>query len=140
MTSAMMAQVLWNMEGNPAVTGKMPYSDVKTSDWFATAALWANQSGLILGDNGKFYPKGDITRERVVTILYRHAAWKGEDVSDSRDLSAFPDRNGVSSWAVDAMKWAVASGIITGNDGKIDPQGNATRAQIAKMFKMYKNR
>ena len=89
-----------------------------------------------VGD-GKFEPEGKITREQMATILFRYAEKKGIDTSKRGDLTAFPDAEQISGYAKDAVQWAVGEGIINGSDGKLLPQDNATRAQVAAILMRF---
>ncbi|MDD6642907.1 MAG: S-layer homology domain-containing protein [Firmicutes bacterium] len=131
----MLVTVLYRYEGSPSVEGlENPFKDVPAKEWYTDAVLWAASNGIVNGTgDGKFSPEDNITREQVATIFHRYnkvPAGKG-------DLTVFPDAGTVDAYAVDAMKWAVGEGIINGSDGKLDPLGNATRAQIAAIFYRY---
>ncbi|MCI6990254.1 MAG: S-layer homology domain-containing protein, partial [Clostridiales bacterium] len=85
-----------------------------------------------------FDPTGSLTREQMATVLYRYAQYKGADVSASGDISGFADSANVSSWAVDAVKWAVGSGLVNGVEGNaLAPQGTSTRAQAATVLMRF---
>ena len=87
--------------------------------------------------HGKFGPTDNITREQLAVILYKYAKYKGKDVSKTNDLSAFSDKGKVASYALKQVKWAVGAGVITGSNGKLNPKGNATRAEVAAMMEKY---
>ena len=137
MTRAMLVTVLWRYEGEieaPANT----FSDVKAGTWYADAVSWAAANSIVGGvGNNKFDPDGNITREQMATILYRYCNGKGIDTSKQGSLSGFPDAEKASSSAKVAMQWAVAEGLINGSDGKLQPQGNATRAQVATILMRF---
>ena len=139
MTRAMIVTVLYRLEGKPALTGAIPFADVKAGGWYSDAILWASQNDIVLGyGGGKFGPNNPITREQAVVILYRYAKAKGLDISAASDLSKFADADKISDWALDAMKWAVAVGIIEGRPGnRTAPQDTSTRAELAMIFKRY---
>jgi len=139
LTRAMIVTVLYRLEGKPAVTGNIPFPDVKPDEWYSDPILWANQNEIVYGySNGKFGWNDPVTREQAVTLLYRYAKAKGMDVSASADLSKFVDANKISDWALDAMKWAVAVGIVQGRPGnKTAPGDTSTRAEVAMIFKRY---
>ena len=101
--------------------------------WYAAGQKWAMQNGISDGTN----MPGVITREQLATILFRYAKMKGYDVSKSAALSGFSDADKVSSYAVEAMQWAVAEGLLQGSNGKLDPQGSATRAQVATILMRF---
>ena len=136
---AMLVQILYNLEDRPNVSGSAPFSDVPEGKWYADAVAWASACGLVQGyEDGTYAPERDITREQMVTILWRYARYKGEDVSASGSLSGFSDADRVSSYALDALLWAVARGVVRGNDdGTLDPRGTATRAQVAQIMMNY---
>ena len=137
MTRAMLVTVLWRYEGEPA-EGENTFIDVPDGTWYTEAVAWAAANGVVGGvGNGKFEPEGNITREQMATILFRYAQKKGIDTSKRGELSGFPDSGKVSSWAKDAIQWAVAEDIINGSDGKLLPQGNATRAQVATILMRF---
>ena len=130
--------VLWRIAGRPEQenTGATPFTDCKAGRWYTAAVNWAAKEQIVSGiGDGLFNPNGYITREQVVAILFRYAEYAGADVSARADLTKdFVDSASVSSYAYDAMSWAVAVGIIHGDNNKIRPQGNATRAQVATML------
>lgn len=139
MTRAMLVTVLYRLEGEPAATAKNGFSDVADGKWYSNAVIWASENGVVNGISaGTFGVDGDVTREQIATILYRYAKLKGYDVTVTADLDAFDDAGTVSSWASEAMKWAVGSGIINGTgDAVLDPSGAATRAQVATMLMRF---
>lgn len=138
LTRGMIAQVLYNLEGKPAVSGSA-YTDVATDQWYNDAVNWAAQKGIVTGyGDGTFGPMDNITREQMAAILYRYAQYKGYDVSAKGDLTAFTDGNTVSDWAKDAMSWAVGTALFNGKgDGILDPTTTATRAEVAKILMTY---
>ena len=137
MTRAMLVTVLWRYEGSPK-KGTNHFSDVPNGKWYTDAIAWASAEGVVGGvGNNRFDPDGKITREQMATILFRYAEKKEIDTSKRGDLRAFPDGGKVASWAKNAMQWAVAEKIIGGSDGKLLPQGNATRAQVATILMRY---
>ena len=138
-TRAQMAQVLWNVEGQPAAAEGEGFSDVSEGDWFAGAVAWASQEGIFVGYDGAFDPDAELTREQAATVLMRWAESNGEDVSGRADLSGFPDADGISEWAVESVRWAVDAGVLEGvanPDGTttVSAQGTATRAQTAALM------
>ena len=139
LTRSMMASILYNMEENPTVSGTSPFSDVtNTSAWYYKAVLWASQNKIVSGNkDGTFKPNGNITREELAIMLYNYAKFKGKDMSKTDDLSKFSDKNKVASYALTAVKWAVANNVITGSNGKLNPKGTATRAETASMIYKY---
>lgn len=131
-TRAMLAQVLYNQAGRPSVEYKSSYADVDSNAWYAPAVAWATEAGLVSGyGNGIFGPSDYVTREQIATILWRQS---GSPVSEY-DLSAFADSSAVSSYALDAMRYACKQGIIEGRDGHLlSPGSNVTRAEVCAMF------
>ncbi|MGI5930310.1 endo-alpha-N-acetylgalactosaminidase family protein [Pseudoflavonifractor sp.] len=139
LSRSMMAQIFYNMEQRPALSGSNPFTDVAEGQWYTDAVIWAAEQEIVNGYGGAFQPDGDITREQLAAMLYRYAAYKQLDVTASDDaLNAFADGGTVSDWAADAMAWAVEEGILTGkNGGLLDPQGNATRAEVAVILMRF---
>lgn len=137
---AMMVSVLYRAEGSPSV-GKATFSDVKSSDYFANAAAWGQSTGIVDGTSAtKFSPTLNITREQLATMLYRYAQYKGMDVSARGDLSKFKDTSKISDYAGTAMSWAVGAGIMDGmSSARLEPRGNATRAQATVMLQRFEN-
>ena len=137
MTRAMLVTVLWRHEGEPEAPANT-FSDVKAGAWYADAVSWAASTGVVNGvGSNKFDPEGNITREQMAAILYRYCNGRGIDTSKQGSLSGFPDAGKVSSYATTALQWTVAEGIIGGSDGKLLPQGNATRAQVATILMRF---
>ncbi|MBQ3356903.1 MAG: S-layer homology domain-containing protein [Oscillospiraceae bacterium] len=141
MTRGMLVTVLWRYEGEPA-KGKNVFTDVKASEWYAKAVAWAAEYGIVGGvGNGKFDPNGKLTREQMAAILFRYSEFKGYDTSGRGSFAGFPDKAKVSAWAKDAYGWAVGEGLITGNkvggSTLLDPQGSATRAQVATILMRF---
>lgn len=142
MTRGMLVAVLWRLEGRPASSATTKFTDVPANQYYATAVSWAYSNGVISGmTDTRFAPNSNVTREQMASILYRYARYKGYDLSAQADLSKFPDSNKVSDYAVTALAWANAegliSGTITGGTTILDPRGNATRAQVASIFMRY---
>ena len=138
-TRAQLVTILYRLEGQPAVSGDLPFTDVESGTWYTDAILWAAQNNIVNGVNDtEFAPGDDLTRQQLVTILYRYAEAKGYDVSASADLSGYPDADQVQDYAQPAMAWAVAENIIQGmEDGTLKPAGNASRAQIATILMRF---
>ena len=136
-TRGMLVTILYRLEGEPAVTGEAGFDDVGDT-WYTDAVIWAAANDIVngIGDN-QFGPENTLTREQLVTMLYRYAQNKGYDVTASADLSGYPDAGQIQSWAQDAMTWAVAEGIVEGMDGNLNPAGHATRAQIATILMRF---
>ena len=136
-----MVQILYNYYGENCGTNS-GFSDVPSSVWYAKAVTWASKKGVVSGySNGTFGPNNKLTREQMVTILYRWAQQMGYDVSGRADLSAFPDNASVAAYATEPMTWAIAEGIISGTtEGLLNPAGTATRAQFAViLYRFFEN-
>ncbi len=135
----MIVTILYRLEGQPAVTGTNSFDDVTSGKYYENAVIWAAQNSIVSGyGDGRFGPDDDITREQLAAILYRYAASKGYDVTATTSLDAFTDAAGVSGYAVDPMKWAVANGLISGKgNGILDPQGSAERCQVAAILHRF---
>ena len=138
-TRAQLVTILYRLEGQPAVSGDLPFTDVEAGIWYTDAILWAAQNNIVNGvSDTEFAPGDDLTRQQLVTILYRYAESKGYDVSNSADLSGYPDAGQIQDYAQPAMAWAVAENIIQGmEDGTLKPAGNASRAQIATILMRF---
>ena len=137
-TRAQLVTILYRLAGEPEPGGGSGFSDVAAGTWYTDAVAWAAENGIVNGTTDTtFAPGEDITREQLVTVLYRYAESKGNDVSASADLSGYPDAGQVQDYAQPAMAWAVAEGIVEGMDGNLNPAGNATRAQIATILMRF---
>ena len=140
-TRAQIVQILYNLEGTPAVSGTTPFTDL-TANWYKPAILWAYQNNVVAGKSPTtFDPEGPVTREQIAVILtqYMFHVLKMNRTWTPADLSTFPDGAQVSGWAKEAMQDAVALGLINGTkapDGLVylDPQGSATRQQVATIL------
>ena len=140
-TRAQIVQILYNLEGTPAVSGTTPFADL-TANWYKPAILWAYQNNVVAGTSPTmFAPDQPVTREQIAVILtqYMFHVLKMECTWTPADLSTFPDGANVSSWAKEAMQDAVALGLINGtkaSDGLVylDPQGSAARQQVATIL------
>ena len=140
-TRAQIVQILYNLEGEPEVSGTTPFTDL-TQDWYQDAVLWAYQTGVVAGtgDGTTFDPGLPVTREQIAVILmeYTDRILNIKRTWAPADLSGFPDAASVSGWAKDAMADAVALGLISGasNGGQtyLNPQGSATREQVATIL------
>lgn len=132
LSRAMVATVLYRQAGSPAVTGTSTFPDLK-DDWYADAVAWAQEAKVVIGDDkGLFRPDDDVTREEMVTMLYRFAASQNMDTTTTGDLSSFTDASSVQSYATEPMTWAVGNGIILGmGNNELAPRESATRAQFA---------
>lgn len=135
MTRAMLVSVLYRMAGKPAVSAVSGFTDVASGAWYADAAAWAARNGILKGDaSGAFHPTQPVTREQVAVILYRYA--KASSVK--ADLSAFTDSGTISSYAVDAMNWAVSNGLMIGTTSStLSAKGVANRAQTVTILTRF---
>ncbi|MBS6749982.1 MAG: S-layer homology domain-containing protein [Firmicutes bacterium] len=138
-TRGMVVTMLWRMAGEPyeAAAG---FTDVAAGRYYTTAVAWAARNGIVEGMTATtFAPDQAITREQLASILYRYAKWLGFSGYGS-DISGYTDAGKVSSYAYDAMSWAVRSGVVTGTSARVlDPQGTASRAAAAQMFMNFYN-
>lgn len=138
-TRAMVATIIYRMEGCPAVDGVNPFTDVPEGKWYSDAIAWAAQNGIVKGyTSDKFGINDTVTREQMVTMLCRYAAYRGHDVGMGADLSVFADEASVSNFARSSMEWAVANGLIKGyTEGNVtilNPKGNALSCQVAALM------
>ncbi|MEQ3215634.1 InlB B-repeat-containing protein, partial [Hominifimenecus microfluidus] len=138
-TRGMMATILWRMEGSPAPKGKNSFTDVEAGKWYADAITWTAENGIFAGyGKDKFGPDDPITREQLAAIFYRYADYKGYDLTVKGNLDKFKDADKITDYAKTAMQWAVDSGLMKGKSGNLlDPQGTATRAEIAAMLHRF---
>ena len=138
-TRGMMATILWRMEGSPAPKGKNSFTDVEAGKWYADAITWTAENGIFAGyGKDKFGPDDPITREQLAAIFYRYADYKGYDLTVKGNLDKFKDADKITDYAETAMGWAVGSGLVKGKSGNLlDPQGTATRAEIAAMLHRF---
>ena len=137
-TRGMVVTVLYRLENQPS-TSAASFTDVTSGAYYANAVAWANANGIVSGyGSGKFGPNDKVTREQLAAILYRYAQYKKYDVSGANSLDGYTDAQSVSSYAVPALQWANAAGVVTGKSGnKLDPKGNATRAEVAAMLMRF---
>ncbi|MNO31479.1 Endo-1,4-beta-xylanase A precursor [compost metagenome] len=136
---AMIATILYHMAGSPRVTGANSFTDVPSGMWYTDAIKWTAQNGIVSGHgNNRYGTDQAVTREQLAAILYRYAQLNHMDVSVTGDLSDFADKDNISNWATDAMKWAVGKGLFSGKrKGELDPLGTATRAEIAVLLMRF---
>lgn len=135
LSRAMVAQILYNLEGQPTVTGESTFTDV-SGHWAIDAITWAQKTGVVTGyENNTFRPNQAVTREELAQVLYNYAQYKKITLPALGDLSKFPDGDKVSPWARTAMKWATGLGVINGyEDSTLEPGGDSTRAQAASIL------
>ena len=133
---AMAAQLFYNLEGKPTVTGDSTFTDVTSGHWAVDAITWAAQNDIVAGIGGGLYdPDSNVTREQFAVMLYKYARFKGYDLTATGDLTQFPDAGSISSWAETALSWANGKGLINGHEnGTIDPKGSTIRAQAASIM------
>ena len=133
---AMAAQLFYNLEGKPAVTGDSTFTDVTSGHWAVDAITWAAENEVVAGiGEGLYDPDSNVTREQFAQMLYNYAKYKGYDLTATGDLSQFPDAGSISSWAETALSWANGKGLINGHEnGTIDPKGSTIRAQAASII------
>ena len=137
LTRSMIAQVLYNLEERPEAPGAAGFPDVAAGAWYADAVNWAAARGIVKGyDTGAFGPEDSVTREQLAAILYRYAQAKGYDTTQGgMAVREFSDSASISDWAQAAMSWAVNAQVLSGKgNGVLDPQGTATRAEVAQML------
>lgn len=142
MTRGMLVTVLWRLDGETAPKTATTFTDVDVNAYYADAVAWAAESGVVNGIGGnKFDPEGNVTREQIAAILFRYASLKGVDTAARANLATFPDAEKTSAYAHDALSWAVAAELVKGTkEGStiyLDPQGSATRAQVAAILSRY---
>ena len=135
LSRAQLAQILFNREGRPVVNYLMQFDDVAGEAWYTEAVRWAASQGIVGGyGNGTFGPNDPITREQLAVMLWRYS---GSPAASSKELY-FNDTDEISGFALEALRWAVENGILNGyGDGRLGPQGQATRAQVAQMLKNF---
>ena len=151
-TKAMVAQVLYNLEGKPKADDTRVFTELKDvykSEWYADAVAWAYHAGIITGDlnTKKFLPNSDVTREQLALMFYRYAAYKTFDTSETSGFDGLANAENVSNWAKEGMQWAVGAKLISGIEIKnssgvvtsvdLAPQNTATRAQMAAILKRF---
>lgn len=139
-TRGMVVTVLYRLENQPS-TSAASFTDVASGAYYANAVAWANANGIVSGyGSGKFGPNDQVTREQLAAILYRYAQYKKYDVSVGEDTNilSYNDAQSISSYAIPAIQWACGAGVVTGKSGsKLDPKGNATRAEVAAMLMRF---
>ena len=138
MTRAMLVTVLYRLEGEPTVTGRSSFTDVRSGAYYEKAVIWAAANGIVTGtDSTSFSPDAKVTREQLAAILYRYAQYRKLDTDVSAKLNSFTDADSVSAYASEALGWAVSEGLINGASGKLMPKGDATRAQVAAILHRF---
>lgn len=133
---AMVVTILYRLEGAHTV-GEAQFTDVAAGQWYTDAVAWASANGIVYGYSDVFRPDEGITREQAASILYRYAEYRGKDTSARADLSGYSDVSDISDYALEAMQWANAQGIIRGSDGRLSPGNRADRAEIAAILMRF---
>ncbi len=141
LSRAQFATILHRMAGTPEPAYNLePFPDVPEGQFYTVASVWAKETGVISGYNdGRFGPSDNITREQMAVMMYRYAILLQLDVSERGDLSSFPDTAKISDFAWEALEWAVGKGLITGDQGNVNPRGTADRAQCATIIMRFMN-
>ena len=138
MTRAMLVTVLYRLEGQPTVSGRSGFSDVKLNSYYEDAVTWAADNGIVNGTGATtFSPNANVTREQMAAILYRYAQYKQYGTTASASLNGFSDAAKVSTYAKAPLSWAVAEKLVNGSEGRLLPTGNATRAQVAAILHRF---
>lgn len=145
MNREMFVVVLYRLAGEPAVSGESPFSDVQSpTRWYYDAVLWGAQNDIVTGIGGELFGVGyALTRQEMVTLLCRYAAYAGLNTASETTLEEFPDGDQAKGWARDALCWAVDKGIVTGvltpstGVSLLDPAGMTTRAQVAAVIERF---
>ena len=139
LTRAQLAQMLYALEGTPSAVSGTSFTDVAKDAWYADAVNWAAANQVVSGyGDGTFGPDDVLSREQLCAILYAYAKSEGRDVSGQTDLGKFSDSSSISTWAAQAVNWAVNDGLVSGMaDGTLAPSGTATRAQIAQIMQNF---
>ncbi len=141
LTRAMLVTILYRMAGVPETEASTVFTDVGEDTWYADAVAWGYENEIVKGmSDTQFAPDESVTREQMVTFLYRYAKYVGVDVSASEDasISDYTDADSISAYASDSMLWAIENGIINGmGDNTLEPLGTATRAQVAKVIMLF---
>ena len=138
LTRAQAVQVLYNLEGQPTVSGNAAFPD-QVEEWYKPAIAWAESTGVVDGyEDGTFRPDQPVTRQEFAQMMYNYAAYKGYDLSAQGDLNSFPDGDSVQEWALPAMLWANGNALINGHDdGTLDPASTTTRVQAASILMRF---
>ena len=136
LSRAMLVTILYRMEDQPAVTAASPFSDVDSQAWYADAVSWASEQGIVQGMTAStFRPNDALTREQLATLLLRYAQFRQYGTSGTADLSVYSDADAIRAYAMPAMQWAVAAGLLSGrSDTALCAQSSATRAEAAAVI------
>ncbi|WP_169515439.1 S-layer homology domain-containing protein [Anaerovorax odorimutans] len=135
-TRAMLVTILYRMENSPDIDNNAAFKDISNSSWYADSVSWAVKNNIVNGYSQRtFAPNDPITREQLVSVLYRYKKMKNADMSANGNTKDFKDASLISSWASDSIKWALGAEVLTGKgNGNLDPKGNATRAEVAALI------
>ena len=138
MSRAMLATVLWRLDGSPSVQRTLTFDDVPAGTWYTEAVCWAVQNEIVAGYNVRTFGSNDpVTREQIATLMYRYEQYKNGTAGSAQTLS-FTDSAQISSWAVEGVSWANANGVMNGKSGNIfDPSSGASRAEVATVLMNY---
>ena len=141
-TRAQIVQILYAKEGKPLVTSINPFTDIPENKWFSAAVLWSNKNSIVAGYPDKsFHPNQPVTREQLITIMYKYASFKefniSAEISSREKLEKYPDYGQISNYAKTSMAWALDKGILSGTNKGIEPKGTANRAQMAVIMKAF---
>lgn len=140
LTRAMLVTILYRADGSPRISSDSKFSDVEITDWYGAAVIWASENGIVNGiSETEFAPNNAITREQIATILYRYASAKKYDVTQGgMAVKEYSDYETISSWAKEAMQWAVNAKLINGKtETTVNPLDNATRAEAATVIMRF---
>ena len=138
LTRGQIVTILYRMANSPSVSGKFPFTDVKEGRYYTEAVAWAYENGVVLGmTDTLFAPEAPVTREQLVTFLYRYAKLTGADITAGGSLEAYPDAGRISTYAAEAFAWAVEKKLVNGMGGQLVPKATATRAQVATILLRY---
>lgn len=139
-TRAMLATILYRLADSPSMTANIPFTDVPAGQWYSTPVTWAVGAGVVngVGEN-KFAPAAPVTREQLAVMLRNYAlSYLGQQDPGTGSTASFQDKNLISSWANDSVRWAVGQGILAGrDDGRLDPSGTATRAEVCTILQRF---
>ena len=139
MTRAILVTVLYRLDGAEKPTAANKFSDIGSGRWYTNAIIWAEQNGIVNGiSDTEFAPDSSITREQLAAVIYRYAEFKKYDTNEKADISQFDDSNDIASWALEAVRWANAAGLVNGiSSSALSPKTSATRAQTAAILMRF---
>jgi len=138
LSRAQFVTIIYRLAGSPDVSYSPVFPDVRERYFYTAPVMWASANGIMTGcANGRFEPGAVITREQIAAVMYRYASYLQYDMSETNDLSSYPDAGHVSTFASAAIRWSVGAGLISGDRGTISPQGSASRAQCATIIMRF---